>query len=197
MAFTRRKSPYRGFELTSLIDIVFLLLIFFLVSFAFSLAGDVDETQTYSEMKLPKTNTLLPVLNDDVLDNLMIQIGPDSGATANVKRVYVLWPEFEPGRRVTRLQALARAQADSTFADYPSEFIHLPPEAFESLEANRLIRDSIRRYVELEQFYRRTPHPVVEVRAHADTEFRILSFILNRCADYGDVVPQIIIRTST
>ncbi len=196
MAF-KRKRTYRDFELTSLIDIVFLLLIFFLVSFAFSLSGDMTESQTYTEMELPRTQTQIAAIDEDILENLMIQIVSDTSGGQETKAAFVLWPSFEPNRPISRAQALARARQDSTFRRYPPDFASLPRPEFLDLAANRLIREAIQKYVELERFYGRHPHPIVEVRADKSTAFRIISYIMNECGGYDEVIPQIIIRTAT
>jgi len=194
MAFKRTPPPERS-ELTSLIDIVFLLLIFFLISFSFSLTADVTESKVYSEIELPKTNTDLPVIRDERLENLMLQIVPDTTGGVNTRRVYVLWPSYSDTLMITRGQAFQNALEDSTFATFPEFFLFLPEQEFENLPASQLISQSIAKYVEDEKFYRGNTRPIVEVRAEKDTEFRILSFIMDRCSAYKDAIPQIIIRT--
>lgn len=195
MAF-KRQSVYRGFELTSLIDIVFLLLIFFLVSFAFSLAGDVSESSTYSELELPKTNTALPVISQDLLENLMIQIMPDTTRQLISKVAYVLWPSFDDTTKISRGEALRKAMKDSTFAGYPNNFLGLSDQEFQELPVNRLISESIARFVKLKRFYYGDSRPIIEVRAKQNTEFRILSFIMDECSSPQDAIPQIIVRTA-
>lgn len=194
MAF-KRTSPAERTELTSLIDIVFLLLIFFLISFSFSLTADVTESKVYSEIELPKTDTDLPVIRNDLLENLMLQIVPDTTGGVNTRKVFVLWPSYSDTVRITRGQALLQALHDSTFAAFPEFFLFLPEDEFENLPASRLISQSIAEYVEDEEFYRGNTRPVVEVRAEKDTEFRIISFIMDQCSAYEDAIPQIVIRT--
>jgi len=194
MAFKRDIPPERN-ELTSLIDIVFLLLIFFLISFSFSLTADVNESKVYSEIELPKTNTDLPVMRDDRLENLMLQIVPDTTGGVNTRKVLVLWPAYEDTASISRGQALLTALEDSTFASFPEFFLFLPDAEFARLPASQLIAQSIAQYVEDEKFYHGNTRPIVEVRAEKNTEFRIISFIMDQCSAYKDAIPQIIIRT--
>ncbi|TDI85357.1 MAG: hypothetical protein E2O78_04700 [Caldithrix sp.] len=195
MAFRRSETP-RTLELTSLIDIVFLLLIFFLVSFAFSLSADVSSSRTYSELDLPRTNTSLPVLREDGLENLLVQIMPDSSEGRTRRKVLILWPSFGDTAMVSLGQAFEKAVQDSAFALFPADFLALPEEEFAALPPCTLITDAISRYIATERLYRRGGHPIIEVRAEENTEFKILNFILEVCGSYQDEIPQIIIRTS-
>ncbi len=195
MAFKRTEEK-EGLELTSLIDIVFLLLIFFLVSFAFSLAGDVSESKVYSEIQLPKTNTDLPPVENEVLNNLMIQLNSDSTATGIQRTAYVLWPSYNGAVKLTRGSALQNTMKDSTFASFPINFVPMQKNEFTSVAACTLITGSIARYVELEKDFRRNKRPIVEIRAEKNTEFKIVNFIMETCSAYGDNMPQVIVRTA-
>jgi hypothetical protein len=190
-----QKDNKRTIELTSLIDVVFLLLVFFLVTFAFTLAGDVSDSEVQSELELPETETMLPIISDDVLENLMIQITPDTSGGGVVKEAYVLWPAIEDTAGVSRGGAMLKALQDSTFAIFPQNFVNLGQEQFESAEACTLIANSIDRYVDAYRQFGRRGRPLVEVRAEKNTEFRILSFIMDQCSAQDDFVPQIVIRT--
>ncbi|NIR51889.1 hypothetical protein GWO43_25275 [candidate division KSB1 bacterium] len=191
MAFKRHTS-YRGLEFTSLIDVVFLLLIFFLVSFVFSVAGDVSESQTHTEIELPKTETALPLIQDDMLENLMIQIEPDTSGQEVSRVAYVLWPSINDTSRISRVQAFVQTLRDSTFAAFPAHFGSFSEEEFRNLPASQLIMESIDRFVTL----RRNTRPIIEVRAEQNTEFRILGFIMDQCGSHQDVIPQIVLRTT-
>jgi hypothetical protein len=194
MAF-HRTNGHRGMELTTLIDMVFLLLIFFLVSFAFSVAGDVSESRVYTELDLPKNTTELPAIPEDRLESLMIQIVPDTSQRFPSRRVYMLWPSFDDTLKITRTQAFAAALRDSTFATFPAGFLDLLPAEFQQTLPCTLITHSIDRFLEMEKFYNRNIHPIIEIRAERNTEFKIISFILNQCSAYQDAIPQVIIRT--
>ncbi len=195
MAFERDETS-RGLELTSLIDVVFLLLIFFLISFAFSLSGEVSESQVNSEMALPETQINLPIIPNDRLDNLLIQVMPDSVGASVSRRAVVLWPAMQDTLHISRRQAFKRALADSTFANFPPDYLSYPAETFATLPACTLISNSITRYIAKDRLFRGQGHPIVEVRADRDTEFRILNFIMEQCSAHKDVIPQIIIRTA-
>jgi len=194
MAFSRKKNP-RQLELTSLIDIVFLLLIFFLVSFAVSLVGEASQSNAHSEMDLPQTDAKLPTVEHDFLENLMIQIVPDTTSQGVVRKVFVLWPAFQDTTKVSRMQALMAAQRDSLFEVFPANFLTLPAEEFEGTDAGILIKSSIESYVQRAGLYNRNAYPIIEVRAEQHTEFRILNLIMEQCSFYKDAIPQIIIRT--
>jgi biopolymer transport protein ExbD len=195
MAFQRYES-HRSQELISLVDIVFLLLLFFLVTFSFTLAGDVSDAKIYSEVDLPKTATELPVIKDDVLQNLMIQIIPDSSGGAASRLAFVLWPSFEDTLQMTRMQAFRRAILDSTFESFPQDFLLMPAAEFNRSAPCTLISNSIARFIEKEKFYHNNSHPIVEVRADRNTEFRIINFIMNTCSDQPRAIPQIVLRTT-
>lgn len=195
MAFQRKENE-RSLELVSLIDIVFLLLLFFLVSFAFTLAGEVSDTKVYSEIKLPLTDTKLPVIKNDILENLMIQIAPDTSQSGISRRVFVLWPSFVDTTKVSRVQAFHHAVQDSTFEVFPPGFLRLTDAEFQSSPPCTLITNSIARYIEKEKFYHGNTHPMVEVRAELNTEFKIINFIMNTCSAQQQAIPQIIMRTT-
>lgn len=194
MAFSRKQNP-RQLELTSLIDIIFLLLIFFLVSFAVSFVGEASQSNANSEMDLPKIDAKLPTVEHDFLENLMIQIVPDTTNQGVTRKVFVLWPAFQDTTKVSRGQALMAAQRDSLFEVFPASFLNLPDQEFMKTEAGILITSSIESYVQKAGYYNRNTHPIIEVRAEQHTEFRILNLILEQCSFYKDTIPQIIIRT--
>ncbi len=182
-------------ELTSLIDIVFLLLIFFVVSFAFFLTEEVSESKIYAQMELPKSTTELPVIKEQWLENLMIQIIPDTSNEKNSRLAYILWPSYKETIRISQNEAYNKAKRDSTFAAFPQNFLSLSPDEFARIPACTLITNSIERYIEQEKTYSRNARPIIEVSAEQNTEFRILSFIMEECSSHKDAIPQIIVRT--
>jgi len=193
MAF-RKTENHRILELTSLIDIVFLLLIFFLVSFAFSLGGDVSDSQLSAEIKLPETETRLTPIKSDILRNLMFQIVPDTLDGRYTRRVYVLLPAVGDSGVVSRRRALGIAHRDSMFATFETDFFLLDDASFSKLAAAELISTSIARYVKNAIRVSNSKHPMIEVRAESQTEFKIINFIMTQCSKYKEVVPQIAIR---
>ncbi len=194
MAFKRKQEP-RTLELTSLIDIVFLLLIFFLVSFAFSISGDASNATAYPDLDLPSAIDEPPALTTDVLQNLMIQIVPDTARARYARTVYVLWPSFSDTVVVTRSRALRTALHDSTFASFESGFLQLNDDGFQRQPASRLIAKSIARYARTSRRSVRR-RPIVEIRAEANTEFRIVNFIMEECGRHKEIAPEMIIRTA-
>lgn len=192
MAFKRQESS-RELEITSLIDIVFLLLIFFLVLFAFSVAGDVSQSNTSTEIPLPQNSVNQSPLKDDKLSNLMIQIMPD---TSNIRVAYILWPSYREGVELTEDAAFKISLEDSTFRPFPDSYLSLSNQEFSESEACKLISISIKQFVEKEKILKQNERPVIEVRAEKNTEFKILNYILEQCSLYKDKIPQIIFRTA-
>jgi len=195
MAFKRSENP-RDLELTSLIDIVFLLLIFFLVSFAFSMAGDVSQSKAPTEIALPKSNVNQIPLKNNKLLNLMIQVMPDTSGASSAKSVYILWPSYREGVILTEDKALEKTLQDSTFSAFPENYLSLPKAEFVQSEACKLISFSIKEFVEREKILKQNERPIIEVKAEKNTEFKILNFILEQCSLYEDSIPQIIFRTA-
>ncbi|MFQ5637747.1 MAG: ExbD/TolR family protein [bacterium] len=195
MAFQRRAEDNRTIEFTSLIDIVFLLLIFFLISFGFSLPGRGSDTRNISQIALPETHVERTVVHEDILENLMIQIVPDTNQFALSRRVFVLWPALEGPRKISVDQAFRNALSDSTFALYPDNFLKLSQETFQDLDASKLITQSIKKYIELRRLHNKDSHSVLEIKAEKNTRYKILSFIMDQCSSYKEAIPQLIIRT--
>jgi len=194
MAFKRQDNP-RELELTSLIDIVFLLLIFFLVSFAFSLGGDLSHSASFPDLDLPAAASQSPLIGEDQLQHLMIQVMTDTANGSTFRTVYIVWPAASDTLPLTRTQAFEITLRDSTFARLPGNFMKLPRAEFAQTEACSMITAAIARYLAARksQFGRRTT--TVEVRADQNMEFRILDFVMAQCSRYDDDIPQIIIRT--
>ena len=195
MAFKRQDNP-RELELTSLIDIVFLLLIFFLVSFAFSMAGDVSQSKSLNELALPKSSMSQVPIKGNKLLNLLIQIMPDTASASQTRAVFVLWPSYDGEEALTEEMAFKKTLSDSTFSNFPLDYLKLPATEFTKTDACKLISLSIKQYVERERLLRQNERPMIEVRAEKNTEFKILNFILEQCSLYDEHVPQIIFRTA-
>ncbi|MFQ5708982.1 MAG: biopolymer transporter ExbD [bacterium] len=193
MAF-KRTDDFRDFELTSLIDIVFLLLIFFLIFFAISLAGETSETNVFSDLVLPRISGDNATIQEDLIENLVIQISPDTATRPPSKVAYVLWPTFDDTVQISRGRALEIATLDSTFAQFPPGYLMLPEEEFVNTQACTLIANSLDRYIRNSS---RSSKLEVEIRAEQSTEFRILGFILDRCSAYQDTIPQLSIRVQS
>ncbi len=194
MAFRKTENP-RGLELTSLIDVVFLLLIFFLVSFAFSLTGSYSKSRVSADVELPTSDTETAIIKKDELQHLMIEVTADSSEGQAGRTVYILWPGPAEAPEISRRQALEQARLDSTFARFPPGYLSLPKSEFAATAPCMLISRSIAEYIERGKetgFFNRA---LVEVRAEKSTEFKILNFIMEQCSAYQDDIPQLVLRT--
>jgi len=193
MAFKRQNSP-RELELTSLIDIVFLLLIFFLVAFAFSLGGDISQSAASPDINLPEAASQSPLIGKDYLDHLMIEVMTDTADGSTVRTVYVLWPAASDTLPISRPRAFEITLRDSTFAHFPANFMNLNRAEFAETQPCALITAAIARYLAARKS-RGVRTTTIEVRADQNMEFRILNFIMAQCSRYDEDIPQIIIRT--
>ncbi|MBN1896046.1 hypothetical protein JW906_16290 [bacterium] len=199
MAFIRENIK-RGLSLPSLIDIIFLLLIFSLVTLNVSDVSDAvvqsnPEGSSAPDLKLPTIRGAETEKFDQRVRTLLFQIehrNPRDPASAKV--LYVL----DPGdlENMDIRQAKQAAVEDSAFAVFPPGYLTMPESDFSRIPACRLIRESIQAYKD-----RMFPGPrhsnSVEIRAVEDTEFRIIRFIMDRCSAYGDTIPRIIVHTLT
>jgi hypothetical protein len=185
----------KAFNLPSLIDIVFLLLVFSLVTQPVSKAKDDVESPSSSQnaVDLPMVLRNTSVKVDERLSTLMFEIvyrEPRNPRSARV--VTVLKPL--PGDSLTYEQAKRRALADSTIAVFPDSFLVMNEGVFENTAACRLIRREIAEYKN-EHFFRPAFTNTVEIRAEKYVEFRIIQYILGRCSAYGDTIPRVVLRT--
>jgi hypothetical protein len=195
MPFKRQDKTKKGLSLRGLIDIIFLLLIFSLVTLSVSEARvDTEETgeDTY-HLDLPKTHTRKTEDAGEVVRTLMFQLEyADSSDRESQKILYVLRPS---DRNVLSIaEAKTNALRDSLFAPFPQDFLNLTERAFAETRPCRLIREQVRLY-KADHFFEAKPTNTIEIRAIKDAEFRIINFILETCSAYGDTIPRINIRT--
>lgn len=194
MAF-KREDTRKGLSLPGMIDIIFLLLIFSLVTLSVSRA--TDETPKRgdegNDFKLPVTMSRQTAQLEPYIRTLVYQIEPaaDNG-TKKPKRVLVLSPAGSDS--VTLSEARARALTDSIFADFPSDVLSLTDRQFQRTEACRLIRSTLEDY-KRRVFREPDLANTIQIRASEDTEFRIVNYILTRCSVYGDTIPNIALHT--
>lgn len=193
MAF-KREEEHRNFELTGLIDIVFLLLIFFLIFFAFSVADESPDPDVQSMVDLPHLSHQHEIIRNDVLQNLTIQIVDDTTKADRPRVAYVLWPGFADTSQVSRYSAFKQARQDSTFAEFPPDYVTMPKQKFVTLPPCTLISNSINRYIQRIFDEGGGVHPRVEIIAEQDTEFRLIGFILHECSAHKDTIPQLSVR---
>jgi len=195
MAF-KREQDKKGISLPGLIDIVFLLLIFSLVTLT------VSQTMTESQgtenkpvdFPLPKVESLAAKQLDQTLSTLLFQIEHADNENLNSpKVVYALNPSYPDSKTVDA--ARISAGADSTrYRTFPMDFLALSNRQFERLEACRFIRNEIRAYKKA-HFFRPEPTNAIEIRAVEDTEFRIINHILEFTSTFKDTIPSFMVRT--
>jgi hypothetical protein len=195
MAF-QKKREQKELNLPSLIDVVFLLLIFSLVTIPVERTENVNPQEQRSssstELPLPFVASPKVVDIDPVIRSLLVQVenrNPDDPASGRM--VYILKPS---DRDSTIGQTRESAIRDSLVAVFPDSFLRLNDAEFAQTRACRLIRDQIRGYMDR----RNRPAgiaPRVEIRAVKNTEFRIVNFIMRECSAHGDSIPSISVRT--
>ena len=192
MAFIR-KETLKDLELPSLVDIIFLLLIFFLVTYSFSEMGE-ETGPARSIVDLPEAAGENTVTEEEVLQTLLFQIEHKNVKDkTSPKVVYVLWPSRRDS--VTLSQALVKAREDSSLhAEFPDNFLHLSDQQFESVPPCTLMANSIARY-KRSYFNNVSLSNTIEIRAARDVEFRIIDFIMSHCAAYQDTIPRLVFHT--
>ncbi len=192
-----RKQEKKGLSLPGLIDIIFLLLIFSLVTLSFSEAQVEARKrgEQTSEIRLPETDFQESFPGSRVLQRLLYQVETiDPEDSESPKIVYVLQPS--PSDSVTISDARQRAIDDSLFAVFPSNFLEMSDRTFSQTPPCTLIANSLRRYKEI-HFLEPSFANAVEIRAVRDTEFRIINFIITQCSAYGDTIPRFVLHTLT
>ena len=193
----KRDHEKKGLSLPGLIDIIFLLLIFALVTLSVSQAKiETKKRGNQSlEFDLPETQMAETEEIGRVLDNLMFEIGHvDAEDQQSPLVVYALFPDVQDS--VTYEEAKAKASRDSVFQVFPKNFIQLSDKDFKNLNACRFISRTIKAYKN-EHFLQPDPFNSIEIRAVKDTEFRVINHLMNTCSAYGDTIPRIVIRTLT
>jgi len=189
------KDEKKGLSLPGLIDIIFLLLIFSLITLSVSQTNVETKKRgsRHVNFNLPETKSSETEEISDVLQTLMFQIEDiDSTHFKKAKVVFVLWPSTKDS--LTIREAKLNAVQDSLFAVFPENFLKLTDREFNQTKACRLIHSEIKKYKDT-YFLEPSPTNSVEIRAVKDTEFRIVNFIMEQCSAYGDTIPQIMLRT--
>lgn len=196
MAFKKHNNSHHELELPSLIDVVFLLLIFFLVVVAFAMSRmEVAGGTTQSDLDLPRAATDIPVEGQDVLENLLIQIEQHvtDGPNPTIRNVvYILRPSFNAAQPVTRQQAYETALLAGDSISYTQE---PPVDDFAQTAVSLLITQSIADYVT--EAYANGRRPIIEIRAEREVEFRIIRHIMDCAAAHEDRIPQVMFRTTS
>jgi len=194
MAF-KKQNELHDLEFPSLIDVIFLLLIFFLVTMQFSITTDTaHQTSTKPpDIQLPLAEGSENVAMDDIISTLLFQIQYKEKNNPNSPRlVYVLEP-FN-GDSISRGEAFMIAKRDSLFAEFPQNFLKMKDQEFKNTTACRLISNAIFQY-KAEHFHKPSIENTVEIRAEANVEFKIINYIMQECSAYKDTIPRVIFRT--
>lgn len=196
MAFDHTEVK-KGLSLPGLIDIIFLLLVFSLVTLSFSQA-EVEAKKRGERpvaFKLPETKYRETVEAPEVLQTLLLQVEHEHPEDeTSRKMVYVLRPSVRDS--LTVAEARTYAIQDSLFAAFPSDFLELDDSEFAGTPACTLIQWAVRTYKK-EHLFQPDLTNAVEIRAVRDTEFRIVNFIMESCSVYGDTIPRFTLRTLT
>ncbi len=185
----------KGLSLPGLIDIVFLLLIFSLVTFSVSSVnvGSDNGRAKAVDYQLPEARIKETLEMEEVLQTLLILIEYENPEDVkSPKIVYTLWPSLKDS--LTFLEAKNNAIRDSLFAQFLPQFLELSDDAFANSSPCLLIKRAIRDYKN-KYFYEPRNTNSVELRAVKETEFRIVNFIMEQCSSYGDTIPRILLHT--
>mgnify|MGYP001236981741 CR=1 FL=1 len=133
MKFLRKKNTELSLEVTPLIDIVFLLLIFFVLNSQF-------EKLTTMELSLPKVNS--NQLNELANENLIIEINSAEEVILNGKRLsefsYTSLNDFIINNYPENKKAVISADSDTKYQHLVTVMDVLNKNNFESVEINAI-----------------------------------------------------------
>lgn len=194
----------REVELPTLIDMVFLLLIFFIATLTLSTSGEKKPVPTdqQKEFELPKAKGRIIQEEDKHLTNLLFQFENKVQNDSVYGRVlYVLRPDHVVKKTEAELysaikDSLESEPADSSlFATFPPDFLSMSYTQQDTCRAFRLIQEHIRSYWS-ERFANAGPNlsNTIEIRATKETEFRIISYIMQQCSQFDDDIPKVTFR---
>lgn len=182
-----RESERKDTEITPLIDVVFLLLVFFLLTAgSFRLLESVEKKERYITSKnLPKSAGI-PVFSGEPLKNLLIRIEEDSISTRARQLIYFV----EPGQEEMIFStAFQKAKKDSHFFYLFNDTLAMSRSRFVSSFSAKKIQNEILTYREK---LRDIPvaDRVIDISADRDTPFRIIYYLMEQCSN-GDSLTQI------
>tara|TARA_B100000513_G_scaffold189080_1_gene112547 strand:+ start:770 stop:1180 length:411 start_codon:yes stop_codon:yes gene_type:complete len=133
MKFLRKKNTELSLEVTPLIDIVFLLLIFFVLNSQF-------EKLTTMELSLPKVNS--NQLNELANENLIIEINSAEEVILNGKRLsefsYTSLNDFIINNYPENKKAVISADSDTKYQHLVTVMDVLNKNNFDSVEINAI-----------------------------------------------------------
>jgi len=194
MAF-KREFERKGLALTGLIDIIFLLLIFFMATLNMSsVVSDRNRgiyTQKLSDLPEIRNRQTGPV--HEILQTLMIQIEHEDAEDLNSPLVvYSLWPDIRDSLTVSG--AKMEAVRQKRYAYFIPESDRKANPDVPDISPYVFIEREIKRYAD-RHLRARNQRNYIEVRAIKETEYRVINHILNACAELKDRIPRIYIRT--
>ncbi|MBC8185181.1 biopolymer transporter ExbD [candidate division KSB1 bacterium] len=194
MAF-KKFEERRDFELPTLIDVVFLLLIFFLATISVSTPGQqLDHKKPQEIPNLPEAKGNEIFSQNEVLETLLIQVSHGNKDDATSPKIaYVLWPS-EKGSHTLRLALQTSKNDPSTFREFPADFLTMSDEEFQRCPPCSLIAAHIDSY-KTQYFSEPSLSNCIEIRAEQDIEFKIVNYIMDLCSVYGDTIPRLVFRT--
>jgi biopolymer transport protein ExbD len=198
MAKYKKNSNFgKEIDLPTLIDMVFLLLIFFIASLSISSGGGKDVAPPMEGLTLPSVAGIAAP-NEGQLSTLVFQI--ERKATEQndtVKVLYVLWPDGETKSEDQALKKIRenfiQAKADSLYAEFPSNLFALSQAQIDTTMAFKVIKSKIKQYQGL-HFNAAELSNTIEIKADKETEFKIISYIMDQCATYNDKIPKVTFR---
>ncbi|MBN2103099.1 biopolymer transporter ExbD [bacterium] len=194
MAF-KRIYEKKGLSLTSLIDIIFLLLIFFMATLNMSSVVSDRNQGIYTQKKfdLPEIRNRKTAPVQEILYTLMLQIEHEDPQNVNSPLVvYALWPSRGDSMNIS--QAKLQAIEKKRYAYFLPESERISNPKIPDVSPYVFISDAINGYAD--RYYRSAdPKNHIEVRAIQETKYQIINHILNTCASLGDRIQHIYIRT--
>jgi hypothetical protein len=190
----------KGLSLPSLIDIIFLLLIFFMLTINISSIPGGDYPLDYFD--LPKVRISQLDQASKVLQTLMIQIeheknneSTEEPGSSSPLVVYALWPdEREP---ITISTARAYAQEHGKFAYLVDETTRRSNPDIPDISAEDFIKREIEQYAGMHFNVPGDSNSyVIDVRAVNETTFKTINHILNVCSELDIPIKRINIRVN-
>ncbi len=189
-------------EFPSLIDMVFLLLVFFMATLSLSSSGNPTPTTGPPQrpFDLPEAKGETSVSSEEIIKTLTIQIEHlDAENAESPKALYFLWPDRD--HPVSEKQVYEQVKSElhqlspdsSHFAVLPRNYLALTDSDMDTCRAFKLIEENIRKYKD-DYFAQPSSSNTIEIRAVRDTEFQIINFIMNQCSRYGNLIPKITFR---
>lgn len=193
----RKTSSTPDIDLPTFIDVVFLLLIFFLVTYS-PVPPKTGEEEL--DLNLPVAEGSSQVNENEPLETMLIEIMPLKEMEDQEPgfRLMVLLP-FESFTRSQRDGLTYREARDFSIqqqrvAVLPVDVSTLSEREFSRLPAIQLLDDQIDRYVRTKF---RVPRPSnrIDIRADESVQFRLIGFIMEKCSSFEDLIPSMIFRT--